>query len=90
MTTAAIIQDYGFGTVYGEPTRDMATTYGAMEHFTLPHSGFLVGYPKAHIIRPNGNEDANPVVPDVSLPAPAIRGLQDLRLEALVDMINAR
>ncbi len=66
-TTAALIQDYGFGTVIGEPTTDMATTCAAMETFTLPHSGFEVAFPKAHIIRPSGREDLHPVTPDVEL-----------------------
>lgn len=84
VSMAALIQDYGFGMIYGEPTRDMATTYGAMEHFALPHSGFSVGYPKAHIIRPNGEEISSPVTPDVPLPVPAVRGARDVMLDALV------
>ncbi|WP_203293431.1 S41 family peptidase [Maricaulis parjimensis] len=88
VTTGALIQDYGFGTVYGEPTRDMATTFGAMEHFTLPHSGLVVGYPKARIIRPNGEAEPHPLTPDVLLPAPAIRGERDVRLEALVARLS--
>ncbi|MEO1406668.1 MAG: S41 family peptidase, partial [Pseudomonadota bacterium] len=87
VTVAALIQDYGFGTIYGEETRDMATTYGAMEHFDLPNSGFKVGYPKAHIIRPNGKTDSHPVTPDIVFSAPAIRGADDLALERLVGHI---
>jgi len=89
VTTAAMIQDYGFGTLYGEPTRDMATTYGALEHFTLPHSGFSVGFPKAHIIRPNGEERSHPVTPDVIIPAPSIRTQDDVVLNALVARLTA-
>ncbi len=88
VTTAAMIQDYGFGTIYGETTRDMATTFGAMEHFTLPHSGLVVGFPKARIIRPNGETRPHPLTPDVMLDAPAIRGERDVRLDALVAMIS--
>jgi len=84
VTTAALIQDYGFGTIYGETTRDMATTFGAMEHFTLPNSGFRVGYAKAHIIRPNGEQETHPATPDVSLPAPTVRGADDVMLDALL------
>lgn len=68
VTTAAIVQDYGFGTVFGEPTADLAATYGAMEHFTLPVTGLPVGFPKAHIIRPNGDPRPQGVVPDIHLP----------------------
>lgn len=88
VSVAALIQDYGFGTIYGEPTRDMATTYGAMEHFVLPHSGFRIGYPKAHIIRPNGAEHSHPVTPDVALPRQAIRGERDVMLDALLDKLT--
>ena len=80
VTTAALIQDYEFGTIYGEPTRDMATTYGAIEHFSLPNSGFVVGYPKAHIIRPNGNARSHPVTPDVLISVPSVRGSEDIML----------
>ncbi|MEO0817983.1 MAG: S41 family peptidase [Pseudomonadota bacterium] len=87
VSVAAIIQDYEFGTIYGEPTRDMATTYGAMEHFTLPNTGFLVGYPKAHIIRPNGEKHSHPVHPNIELPTKAIRGEQDIMLNALLELL---
>ena len=88
VSVAALIQDYGFGTVYGEPTRDMSTTYGAMEHFTLPHSGFLVGYPKAHIIRPNGIEESHPVTPDIAIPTPAVRGADDIVIRELLELLK--
>ena len=89
VTTAALIQDYDFGTIYGEPTRDMATTYGAMEHFSLPYSGFVVGYPKAHIIRPNGDSHSHPVTPDISINVPSVRGSEDVMLEALIQRLRA-
>jgi len=56
VAVAALVQDYKFGTVLGEETSDMATTYGAMEKFTLPKTGIVVCYPKAHIVRPNGDQ----------------------------------
>lgn len=64
---AAIVKDYGFATVIGEKTADLATTYGAMEHFALKHSGITVGYPKALIVRPNGDRSPDGVTPDISL-----------------------
>lgn len=63
---AAIVQDYGFATVIGEKTADLATTYGAMEHFDLKNSGITVGYPKALIIRPNGDTTPDGVTPDIA------------------------
>ncbi len=88
VTTAALIQDYGFGTIAGEATADMSTTYGAMEHFTLPHTGIRVGYPKAHIIRPNGDEHPHGVSPDIELVIPALRGATDHALEELIGRIT--
>ena len=66
VSVAAIAQDYDFATVIGEKTGDFATTYAAMETFTLDNTGIEVGYPKAHIIRPNGDLQADGVTPDVT------------------------
>ena len=71
VSVAAIAQDYNFATVIGEPTADLATTYGAMETFSLNHTGIVVGYPKALIIRPNGDTRPAGVIPDVQLPLAA-------------------
>jgi hypothetical protein len=74
---AAIVQDYGFGTVLGEETSDLASTYGAMEKFTLPNTGIEVGYPKARILRPSGNPAARGVRPDVAIATPIVVGTDD-------------
>ena len=89
VATAALVQDYGFGVVAGETTADMATTYGAMERFALDHTGLSVGYPKAHIVRPNGEQASHPVTPDLVLDAPALRGADDVVLDTLVAHIRA-
>ena len=67
---AAIVQDYGFGKVLGEETADLASTYGAMETFTLPRTGIEVGFPKARILRPNGDPGTRGVVPDIAIQGP--------------------
>lgn len=67
VSVAAIAKDYGFATVIGEKTADLATTHGAMERFSLPHSDIEVGYPKALIIRPNGDTRPDGVTPDIWL-----------------------
>lgn len=90
VNAAALIQDYGFGLIAGETTADMATTYGAMETFTLPRTGIQVGYPKAHIIRPNGETRVHPVTPDIPLDIPPLRGSQDVVLQQLIDHIEGR
>ncbi|WP_339915433.1 S41 family peptidase [uncultured Brevundimonas sp.] len=87
VNVAAVVQDYGFGRVLGEPTADLATTYGAMEHFTLPRTGITVGFPKAHIIRPNGTLEAAGVTPDILIPTPRIEGSDDPVLIAALKAI---
>jgi len=61
-----------------------------MEHFTLPHSGFRIGYPKALIIRPNGDEHAHPLSPDVRLATPQVGDQGDVVLEAAVAHVEGQ
>lgn len=77
VAVAATIQDYGFGTILGEETSDLATTYGAMESFTLPRTGLVVGFPKAEIVRPNGDLGPRGVVPDIAIETPLREGPDD-------------
>lgn len=65
VSVAAIMQDYQFAKVIGEPTADVASTYGAMHEFSLPNSHINVSYPKAFIIRPNGDRSLKGVIPDI-------------------------
>lgn len=80
VAVAATVQDYGFGTILGEETSDLATTYGAMESFTLPRSGVRVGYPKAFIVRPDGSLAPRGVRPDAPLTTPVIETPSDVVL----------
>jgi hypothetical protein len=45
---------------------------GAMEQFALAHTGLLVGYPKARIVRPNGDLRAKGVTPDIVIRVPIV------------------
>lgn len=81
VAVAATVQDYHFAQVIGEETSDLATTYGAMETFTLDKSGLTVGFPKARIIRPNGDLAARGVVPDIAIATPLVEGTDDPVLE---------
>lgn len=67
VSVAAIVQDYGFGKILGEETADLATTYGAMEQFRLSRTGIEVGFPKALILRPNGDRAARGLLPDIPI-----------------------
>ncbi|MEL6302748.1 MAG: S41 family peptidase [Pseudomonadota bacterium] len=89
VNVAALIQDYGFGEIMGEKTADFATTYGAMETFSLPNTGFIVGFPKAHIIRPSGDLKNDGVTPDVVLTSPIVPTKTDVVLEAALEHIAA-
>lgn len=88
VSVGAIIQDYRFGLITGETTTDMASMYGAMEHFYLPNSGLQIGYPKAHIIRPSGDERLHPLTPDFELDAPLFDA-GDAMLDQLVALIES-
>lgn len=91
VSVAAIAQDYDFATVIGEKTADLATTYAAMESFTLDHTGIEVGYPKAHIIRPNGDLKADGVTPDVSLAIMTATELSSqAKLERVLDYLQQK
>lgn len=90
VSVAAIVQDFGFGTVIGEETADLASTLGAMEQFTLPRTGIEVGYPKARILRPNGDARPRGVVPDIAIDTPIVAGTQDTVLQRALDIVGER
>lgn len=87
---AATVQDYGFGTLLGEETADLANTYGAIETFTLPNSGLAINFPKARIVRPNGQIDVRGVVPDILIDAPLTATDRDVVLERALEIIRER
>jgi C-terminal processing protease CtpA/Prc len=84
VAVAALVQDYKFGKILGEETSDMATTYGAMEQFKLPNTGIAVGYPKAHIVRPNGDLRSRGVVPDIAIRVPVVETAEDEVLQRAI------
>jgi hypothetical protein len=84
VAVAALVQDYRFGTIVGEATSDMATTYGAMEQFALNHTGLEVGYPKARIVRPNGDLRSRGVTPDIAIRVPVVQSPRDEVLQQAI------
>lgn len=88
-SVAALIQDYGFGTVLGEETADVPTTYASTVHFELPRTGYSVSYPKSYIVRPSGDENLRGVVPDAPLPRQPIGDAQDRMLAAAAAHVRA-
>lgn len=63
--TAAQIQDYKFGILIGEKTAGMPTSYLSSHMFELPNTKMAVQYPKAFVVRPNGNTEFEGVIPDI-------------------------
>lgn len=86
---AATVQDFHFGKVLGEETADLASTYGALETFTLPNTGLEVCFPKARILRPNGNGAARGVIPDIAIATPVVTGAQDDVLQRAVAIVRS-
>ena len=84
VAVAALVQDYHFGIIVGEATADMATTYGAMEQFALDHTGLKVGYPKARIVRPNGDLRSRGVTPDIAIRVPIVQSPRDAVLQQAI------
>jgi hypothetical protein len=90
VSVAAIVQDFGFGTVLGEETADLASTLGAMEQFALPRTGIEVGYPKARILRPNGDARPRGVIPDIAIDTPIVAGVEDEVLQRAREIVGER
>lgn len=85
---AATVQDFHFGKILGEETADLASTYGALEKFTLPNSGLEVSFPKARILRPNGSVAARGVIPDIAIATPLVKDKQDTVLRQALSIIT--
>lgn len=63
--TAAQIQDYRFGTIVGEETGDYPTLFASQFYHTLPNTGIQVKVSKGQIVRVNGSEKEEGVIPDL-------------------------
>lgn len=87
-SVAALVQDYGFGTILGEETADVASNYASVQHFTLPRTGIVVTYPKSHFIRPNGKDEIVGVQPDVPIGRPAVMADGDTVLDEALRIIG--
>lgn len=59
-----------------------------MEHFNLTNSGIIVGFPKAFIVRPNGDQTIRGVVPDYIIETPLIESENDSVLNEAINFIE--
>ena len=89
VSAAAIVQDYHFGIVIGEPTADVASSYAAIHEFQLPNSRLNVSYPKAFIVRPNGDKALRGVTPDVEADDDAFTKRDEV-LDFAIEYINRK
>jgi hypothetical protein len=84
---AAIIQDYQFGTILGEETSDLPTSYASSAKFKLQHSGIDVTYPKGYFVRPSGETALSGVIPDHIIEYPIIITNKDTVLKETLDFV---
>ncbi len=63
--TASQIQDYKFGTIVGEETGEFPTLYASQFQYSLPNTGIVVKVSKGQIVRVNGSEKQEGVIPDI-------------------------
>lgn len=65
--TAAQLQDYGLATIVGEETGDYPSLYASQFQYTLPETEITVRISKGYIVRVNGSEAPEGVMPDITI-----------------------
>jgi C-terminal processing protease CtpA/Prc len=61
---AAVFKDFRWGTLIGEETGGLATSYGDILPFTMPYSQLNFGVSHKYFVRPAGFDDGKGVLPD--------------------------
>ncbi len=61
---AATVKDYQIGTLIGEETGGLPTSYGDIYSFDLPNTRISVGVSHKRFVRPSGQDDGRGVLPD--------------------------
>ena len=61
---AAVVKDFGLGTVVGEETGGLPTDFGDSIIFTLPETGLELRVSYKYFVRPGGFDDGRGVLPD--------------------------
>jgi len=61
---AATIKDYNIGILVGEETGGLATGFGDVYPFDLPHTHLFAGVSHKRFVRPSGEDDGRGVLPD--------------------------
>lgn len=65
--TAAQIQDYKWGIIVGEETGEYPTLFASQFQFALPNTAVVVKVAKGQIVRVNGSEKQEGVIPDIPI-----------------------
>lgn len=89
---AAVLKDFKIGTLVGQETGGIPTTYGDVASIALPHSSIGAGASMKYFIRPSGDSSyiMEGVQPDVQVPVTGLDILQgrDPALEAVKRIIE--
>jgi len=87
--TASQIQDYKFGTIVGEETGDFPSLYASQFQYSLPNTGIVVKVSKGQIIRVNGSEKQEGVIPDIII-KDHLLDEEDEILNGLLNQLNRK
>lgn len=87
--TASQIQDYRFGIIVGEETGEFPTLYASLFQYPLPNTGIVVKVSKGQIVRVNGSEKQEGVIPDIII-KDHLLDEQDEILNGLLNKLNRK
>ena len=85
--TAAQIQDYAWGTIVGEETGEYPSLFASIFNYSLPNTGIVVSISKGKIVRVNGSEKEEGVIPDLLI-RDHLLDEKDEILNGLLEIIN--
>lgn len=85
--TAAQIQDYGWGKIVGEETGEYPSLFASVFQYQLPNTGIIVNISKGRIVRVNGSEKEEGVIPDIFIRDHLIDE-EDEILDGVLERIN--
>lgn len=85
--TAAQLQDYSLGTIVGEETGDFPTLYASQFQHSLPNTEIVVKVSKGQIVRVNGSEKQEGVIPDIFI-KDHLLDEEDEILNGLLDILH--
>lgn len=89
---AAAMKDHNLGTLIGEETGGLATSYGDVYSFTLPNTNLKAGVSHKRFVRPSGQDDGRGVLPDHEV-RPALSAddpENDKALQYTIDLIESK